>query len=668
MRQQTRFCAIGTLHQRYVLWLFIIAITSLFTGTSTLYAGTFSDKPNSKDKLYEKTLKQLRNKQLADAHNNMRKLEDYALYPYLVRAELYQRLDKYPSKDVESFLNQYDNTVVNKQLRKRWLLKLAHAKRWDSFLKHYNHRQASLELQCLHLKALHATKRSSQAYKLTHKIWLNGESLPDACDSSLTKWKKAGHKTPKRDWQRILLATNADNHGLAKYISQSSSKHVKKAITLLKAVDENPAALKVLSFKGVHKYYYGDILHHGLRRLAYKDPELATQLWQQYHQQQLLSSAQSDNIRQRIATQMIASGDPHTLDWLLKYDPNAKNSFLTQWRVRAALGKENWQQVNQWIPLLSNELQQQSVWRYWKAFSQLKADSHNVAALESLQQLAQERHYYGFLAAQYLNQPFQLNHTPTQFNKSSFDSFVNKPAIQRALAFYRQNKLRHAHSEWYSAMRNATQNDFRHATYLAQKLGWHHQAIRSISRAKSHNDIDIRFPLAFTKQAKKASKSSNLDMDMIYAITRQESAFAPNARSRAGARGLMQLMPGTAKLVAKQQGIKIKQKDLYSAEVNMKLGSHYLKDLLDKYQGNRILAAAAYNAGPNRINRWLEKQAVADDPAIWIETLPYYETRDYIKNVLAYSLIYSQKLGKKRQLLEPNEFIINQLFEEKPPS
>ena len=167
---------------------------------------------------------------------------------------------------------------------------------------------------------------------------------------------------------------------------------------------------------------------------------------------------------------------------------------------------------------------------------------------------------------------------------------------------------------------------------------------------KHWDHLDVRFPLAFKDHILEAADETALSPSFIFAVARQESAMSEQAKSSAGARGLMQLMPATAKQTARKRGIQHRTDDLYRAEHNIQLGSQYLDELLSQFNGNRILAAAAYNAGPHRVSTWRANQDLVDYD-IWIETIPFKETRGYVQNVLTYAVIYSLRMGKPANLI-----------------
>lgn len=594
--------------------------------------------------LYKQTLSAINKGHKSNIRKGLQQLKNHPLYPYLLGGELSKRLKQLPYRDVDQFLADNIDTIAGKQLHQKWLFILAKKKQWKDFNRYYDPDIAGNQLKCLRLEALHATGFNQLALEQTSEHWLNKKSMPDVCDPVFKRWENAGMKTDKLVWDRIGLALNANNKLLARYLTKRSSAQLKPFARRLIDVHNNPRRLKKRTEFSDDSLYTMDIITHGLKRLAARDTELAETLWVAYRGSHLFSKQQLGTIRNKIARQVIASDRDNALDWLIVNDPNAEDSYLLEWRIRLALKNRQWSQASLWISMLPPELENSPRWRYWLARCQQQQNEQSLPARNLLKQLATERNYYGFLAADLIDRNYDFNHFSaiTTVDKSNI---LNNGAIQRAHAFYIQNNLLPARREWFSAIENFDRPQLIAATEIAHHWGWHQQAILTTIKADAWNDLDIRFPLAFESSMISSASSATIKPEWLYAIARQESAFAIDAYSSAGARGLLQLMPRTARQVAKKIGVKFSTKDLYLAEKNITLGSSYLKQLLQDFQGNHVLATAAYNAGPLRVKKWLNRQNSALPYDIWIETLPYHETRNYVQNVLAFSVIYGYRLG-----------------------
>ncbi|MBE9561701.1 MAG: lytic transglycosylase domain-containing protein, partial [Proteobacteria bacterium] len=324
-------------------------------------------------------------------------------------------------------------------------------------------------------------------------------------------------------------------------------------------------------------------------------------------------------------------------------------------RIKLAMRQQNWIALADFITELPEQQQQDLQWRYWLARA-LEKTNKQKKARQIYTELAQERDYYGFLAADRIGTEHKMQHSSIILTQLDIDKLMRNPSIASAYEFYRLSQvygdsfLIKARQEWYYAINLLTKSSKATAAALANRWGWHFQAIVTVAKAGHYDDLNIRFPLLFRNEIEIGARKQNIDVAWAYGIIRQESAFQTTARSRAGALGLMQLMPATGRLVAKQIGIKLKNKqNILDINVNISLGTAYLRKLLDKFDGNYMLATAGYNAGPGRSKRWAAKNSCV--PAdIWVELIPFKETRKYVSRVMFYTSIFENRLGKKNRL------------------
>ncbi len=632
--------------------LTLCLVVTLAAGAPPLLAA--ADSADDQARLYRQTLIAIRKGHRTNTERGMRELADYPLYPYLEKARLSKRLRQRPEGAVEAFLKRYHGTVAGRQLHKQWLRELADQEAWKRFLQDYDPQVASDSLRCYYLQALHARGFQQAAVERTPELWLSGRSMPDSCDPVFERWEAAGGKTDALVWQRVGLALDNGDTVLARYLSNHASPALQPYTRRLLSVHYRPYRLEKPGDFAEQNSYTTDIISHGLMRLASRDAERASTLWDQYRGSHRLSPASNHAIRDKIARQFIADGHDNALQWLILHDPNAEDSYLLEWRIRLALKERRWDRASHWIGLLPAELRQDPRWRYWLARAWREQRPDQARAL--LEELATERNYYGFLAAEWLGRDYDLNHH--QLDAVALEQLHDHDALRRAKAFFDMGELTAARREWYAAISQFDQRQLIDATHLAHRWGWHQQAIHTTIKAGQWDDMSIRFPLAYHRDMSQSAHSASIRLDWLYAITRQESAFAEDARSSADARGLMQLLPHTARQVARSLGVPFSSRDLYRADTNITLGSNYLRQLLDTFDGNHVLATAAYNAGPHRVHQWLKSQPGELPYDIWIETLPYYETRNYVQSVLAFSVIYSRRLGLEDGLITPQQAVI----------
>ncbi len=614
--------------------------------------------------VYSEAMEEIRQGKVENAEAAIPQLHDYILFPYLELELLKAQIDSLSSRTIDVYLNEYRNTVVGARIERAWLLKLKRHKEWAEFL-HYAGDKPPRNMRCEYITALQATDQGALAEQETEKLWLTGYSLPDSCDALLNSWlhRQSPEQLADLHWRRAALAIEQGQHKLAKYLlkkvpdTEPLQQLLSKPETLYKA----GFALEVNDFNR-------QLVMLTLKRLAADDFESSNTLWHQLDRRFQFTAKENYALRDSFARQYIAGSADDARDWINANDPNFEDPYLTEWRVRLALRDQDWAAAQQFIKALPEDYQDKPDWQYWWA----RADMEKNQALTDeaqaiLRQMATERGYYSFLAADMLNQEYRLGEK-RNLKPELIAEVEQRTAIQRAKELHWHRDFSAAKSEWRSAIYSLSKEEQIAAAQLALNWGWSHTAVATAIRAGEWDDLVLRFPLAFYSTFDENAKSQNIDLKWVYAIARQESAFAEDARSRVGARGVMQLMPGTAKTISRQMNRSAPSNDdLETAELNIEMGTFYLAQLLEEFGGNRILATAAYNAGPNRVKRVLSRQQEQMPADIWVENLPYGETRNYIKNVMAFSVVYGIKLKLAKPILASHERHITPLQEINTP-
>jgi soluble lytic murein transglycosylase len=609
--------------------------------------------------LFIQTRQQIDRGQWSLAQPNVEALRGYPLYPYLELARLSAHLERQSDADIDAFLRLYPDSVVARQLSDRWLDMLARNARWSDYLKYYQADSAGPVQRCWHAQALYATGDGALALAETAKLWPD-TSAPDACAAPFERWLASPQRSETLVWQRLLQALNHRQESLARSLAVQIRKPYVLQAEYALLLYRDPAALQALLPQVQQQPEAGAVISLTLRNLARRAPEMAAQLWQQLDTAKRMSVAESAAARTEIGRQLIIARGADALPWLVQNDGNGADGYLLEWRIRLALRSGDWTHIAQWIELLPPDLRQSSRWQYWRAralAAQAGDPGKQQLANTLFASLAQERSYYGFLAADRLKTSYQLNDQPVR-PATAATAIAAKADVQRAFEFYALGELANARREWRSALNAMTTDEQQAAGQLALNRGWNDQAIRAALQSGALDDLQLRFPLAFRAPMLSAAKRAELPPNWLYAIARQESAFVPDARSAAGALGLLQLMPATASQLARGLHLRLARNDLLQPQPSIRLGSAYLSKLLQRYDGNRVLATAAYNAGPGRISNVLKTQPEAVSTDIWVETLPYMETRSYVQNVLAFAVIYARQLGHSDSLLADNETLI----------
>ena len=589
--------------------------------------------------------------------SHYQRLGDYTLTPYLDYALIKYNLHKLEFSGIDKFIQNHKGSFLETRLREQLLYTLAVKKRWKTYLNYYEPSLSSVELDCYWLYA-RTFERDLDALNEVAEIWQKGHSHPKACDPLFNRWRRAGGLTQEIAWNRFHNAMKDGNTGLARYVSSFLDDEHTTYAELYMRVHGYPHMLRKQRTFAEQSLPMQQIIAHGIQRYARKSPEEALKLWVGYEAQQLFPTELSSETKLYLATRLIRKGKTDTAAAMIANSHELKQNNVIHALVRESLKTQSWDKVLHWLNALSEQERSQDRWQYWRAraMGELALVDRDHGSPEQIYlKLANNRSFYGFLSSDRMGKSYSLEHIPVEISPSSLQTMEALPGLKRARELWLKGNFGEAQAEWIFTTRHMGSDDLVAAGELARRWGWYNKGINAMISGNLWDYLSIRFPLAYEDEVHQMSSLTSVTPDLIFAVARQESAFAENARSSAGAMGLMQLMPATAKSTARKNGIKHRKQDLFDPVHNIRLGSFYLNQLLDQYNGNRILAAAAYNAGPHRVDRWVGKnpQDVAFD--IWIETIPFKETRGYVQNVLSFSVIYGYRMGKPRNLVSELE-------------
>jgi len=581
-------------------------------------------------------------------------LRDYPLEPYLAYDDLTARLKTASNDEVEKFLAEHGDLPQASWMKLRWLRLLAARGDWRPFVAHYDPKMNFTELDCLYGQYQLISGQKEQGYATAEKLWLVGKSQHNACDALFERWEDEGQLTEALRWKRAKLAVEIGNYGLAKFLVKSLPT-LKAQGELLLDVAQKPQLLSQPERFSPATETMGDVVSTGLRRLARANPEQALGLLDSYARRMSFSAEEKVSIARQIGLTLAKRFDPRALKVMAEYDPELRDDTVSEWRARLLLRLGRWDDVYALTQRFPEELANSNRWRYWKARSLELAKPKDERAAQLYQPVAGERDFYGFLSADRIQAPYKLNHQPLALDPKLIQKVRNTAGIRRAMEFHARGQIVDGRREWYHVSRLFSRDELVAQARLAYEMEWYFPAIRTISQAKYWDDLDIRFPMAHRSSLVNAAKAREIHPSWVFAITRQESAFMADARSHVGATGLMQLMPATAKETAKRFGIPLSSpQQVLNPNINIQLGAAYLSQIYGQFNGNRVLASAAYNAGPGRVRQWL-KNADHLPFDVWVENIPFDETRQYVQNVLTYSVIYGQKLNSPQPLVEWHE-------------
>ncbi len=627
-------------------WLWLLGLLMFQSAAADLL-----DRPRRE--LFVAAEKALQQDQTALYELLVQALRDYPLYPYLEYQALTRHLAKADADEVARFLQRWADTPLAGRLRARWLDQLARNKDWTSYLRFWRD-DGNVTRRCLHLQALLATGHEKEALDQVEPLWLHGRSRPKACDPVFAAWRKAGRLTPELTWRRLAMAMDKGQVRLARYLKKLLPSKERPLAELWLAVRRKPArVLQDARLPARHPMRQA-LLSYAVRRQTTLDPLAAIDLWKKIAPQARFDDAERQRILTHLVRRLARLDDPAAWSFVREIDPPAGAGELQEARLLAALRRQEWALLSSWIDQLPARNRASERWRYWKARA-LEALGRRDQALPIYQALAGERSYYGFLAADRIGTPYRLDHRPAPVDAATLSALQSRPEFRRAHELVALERWPDARREWRLATADLTKDELIAAARLARDWGWSDPAIFTLARGGDWDDLELRFPLVHHDKVRHEANRKGLDLAWVLGLIRQESAFNPMVRSPAGAVGLMQLMPATARYVARRLLKKRhapKRRALTRPALNIELGTSYLADVLERLAGNPVLATAAYNAGPRRVVRWLPSEETGMLPAdLWIELIPFRETRQYVKRVFTYAVIYDDRLGRETERL-----------------
>ncbi len=607
-----------------------------------------ADTLSEQRKLYTRAMDHARAGRLDKFHETLAQLGDYPLVPYLHHAWLKPRLHKAGVDEVRWFLENYHDLPDAAALRTRWLLQLARKGNWQAFQEFYTP-QKDERLQCLHLQARINTGNHIYLIKDIRSVWLSGKSLPDECDGPFRLLYDSDLMDSDLIWQRIRLAMENGKTGLAGYLGRKLPPDQRQLQQHWVEMHQDP--LRHTAKPGLPDQPLArEILLYGIERLARRNLDQALTRWHYIKDHYSYTAGEVGKLERKLAVGAARKNHSGAMSLLDRVDPALVDEEVFLYRLKLALEGPDWRQLLRWTEGFPSHPDMGNQWWYWRGRA-LQETGATEEASRAFQRIAGERDFYGFMAADRLGITYRMNHYPLPENLKDKQLVLETPAIQRAHEFYQLRKYYLARREWHHALNRMTRVQMQMAAKIAKEWGWYDRAIFSLGRARIYDDLELRFPLLYRDLLGDYASKRSLDLGWMYGLVRAESAFVEDARSPAGALGLMQVMPATGRETARHIGMKNFNKNkLLQAEFNIPIGSAYLKRMLDRFDGNPVLATAAYNAGPHRVKNWLPASGCSA-PDVWVERIPFTETRNYVKRVLSYASIYDWRLQTDAVLL-----------------
>ncbi|MDO5104077.1 MAG: transglycosylase SLT domain-containing protein [Lautropia sp.] len=558
--------------------------------------------------------------------------------------EDYQRI----SRQTHQYIKTYPKSLATDLLRRDWMLAAGRRQDWpviDAMFPQWVLQDESAPYCLASLSALakvpEGKKPSAAVLKTATKQILTPKSLNAACTPLLNTLAERQWLNRQQRQTRLNLAleinATADIRQAVKL--QPGTPLSGKPLDL--ALNKPAAALKKPISALQEKI--------ALVRLARQDPaKAATQL----QRSKRLGKADREFVWSQIAAVGAQRLDPKAVQWARHARHAAISDHTRVWLARAALAAQDWRLLEQIVQDMGSSLRQSPTWVYWQGRAHL-AQGKKVKAHRAFESLAGRHDYYGKLAREELGQPWLLPPTPKAPSEASIKALDRNLGIRQAMAFYQLGLRAEGNREWNYQMRGRSADGLRAAAVWATRHGLLDRAINADERIVETANYQLRFPTPFAEQLIPITAEQQIDPAWVYGLIRQESRFVMNARSHVGASGLMQIMPATAKWVAKQMGQNdYQQSQLNDLHTNLTFGSYYLRRALDNLDGSPVLASAGYNAGPRRAHAWRARLSRPLEGAIFTEIIPFSETRQYVKSVLSNTVDYAGLFTGKPQSLK----------------
>lgn len=576
-------------------------------------------------------------------------LRDYPLYPLLRYQWLKRNLDR--DQEVKNFFIDYPELRYSELLRNGWLKRLADENRWSTFIEYYRPTNDT-ELKCRYNWARLKKGYRQEALTEAVKLWTVGYSQPKVCDELLNELMGSEYFTQDMIWRRFELALRKNKVPLANYVKKLLFPDGRAAAEFWLRVHHSPQMVADSSEWSNNFRQLGSIFAYGVERLADSDVDKAASIWDGNKIRFDVPIEDADKVERKLGLALVFAKRAGAYTRLSRVQ--YADQTVREWRVRAALQEGNWEKVAEALSGLSENEINQPRWQYWQARASTELGRREEGR-QLFERLANDRSLFGFIAAETVNQPPSLSDRPVALTQGQLDSFARLPAVRLVFELKALDREREAHRQWWYWLTKLDKEQIKTAAKLAQQWGWTQTAVFTVAKAEYWDDVALRFPLDYVDDVRKQSRQQALDPAVVLGLIRRESVFDPHARSPAGARGLMQIMPQTGRQIARNLNEKWQsEQSLFNPNVNVRYGAHYYKQMLDRFGGHFALAAAAYNAGPGRVERWLpkDKPMSAD---IWMETIPYKETREYVAAVLGYAMIY--QLLMERDSIKVGDFM-----------
>ena len=585
----------------------------------------------------------------------------HTLEPWAAYWELWVRLDQASDSEIQQFLSQYAGTYAEDRLRNDWLLQLGRQREWSTFAQEYSRFRMNddREVRCYALANEPLLSKPETPAELK-RLWYAFRDTEDGCTYTADKLYDLKRIDSLDVWRKARLAMDSNRPRVAQLALNIESSEMGKQAILIHAEPQRYLDKHILAITKRRK----ELAVLALIRVANADPDKAAQLIEKKWGL-MLTKEERNWVWAVIGKQAAQKLQDNAHSYFNKVSRNQDlNDDLLIWKTRAALRNGDWKAVISAVDAMDNA-RQDPTWVYWKARGQLAlsagttsaaTDPVRTEATAALQSIAGVKGFYEQLAMEELGQAITVPAKPAALTQPEKTAAAQNAGLQRALTALSLGLRSEGNREWNYTTNLHTPGGMSERELLAaadfacSKQVWD-RCINTSDRTKTQIDFDQRFPMPLKETVLRKSKDVQLDPAYVYGLIRQESRFITDARSVVGASGLMQVMPATAKWTAKKIGLtNFQPQQINDQEINVAIGTGYLKLVLDEFDGSMPLAAAAYNAGPSRSRNWRKGPVL--EAAIWAENIPFTETRDYVKKVLSNTTNYAAIITGQPQSLK----------------
>lgn len=583
-------------------------------------------------------------KRATDERADSEALRTYPLYPYLQAARIKRALSEASNelgsadRQAETFIEYYEREPVGRDLRATWLTSLAQRQQWQTFLKHYRDDWASDSLRCHSFSARIALGQTQDLELDIAPQWLTPHSLPD-CQRPFDWMRSQNAMTPALIEQRVRRALERNNPRFARQIA--SSLPADQAAPLLRwaALLENPQKQIDALIASPALQVEPKAQLAGWTRFARADRDGALRRYDRFVRARKLTDEAASPYALALALALSWDRRSEALDYFKRVLPEDFDDTAREWHARAALWADDWKLVGNIIAAMPDQQRSQARWRYWAARAAEKNGDRKLAR-QLYESVLLDDNFYSLMAAARLDRPVAPHLEKLPLDQAQVKRMEQLPPMVRARELLLSDMRGPANSEWSFGIEQLAEPVRPQAIHLAARWGWYDQAIATATQHRVFNDYELLYPRPYDAEVLSAAKLTGLKPQLIYSVMRQESLYRRDAMSSAGARGLLQMLPETARITARRwKRPQPSASDLFEPAINVPLGAATLRTLVDRFGGQTLVALAGYNAGPNAAARWMPSESL--DPDVWVENIPYNETRNYVQRILWHNVVFS---------------------------